>query len=179
MIDENLLNIELFSDGCAEPNPGKGAYATILRHEKYEKIFTQGYIHTTNNRMELMGVIRGLNEIKKKCNVTVTTDSQYVINGIEKGWAKNWRNKNWMKKPTKKVLNSDLWKQLLLLTEYHNITFKWIKGHSGHIENELCDSIANKTLNSNELITDEGYINEIETKILNDKNKYSNTLFDE
>ncbi|MFT3674262.1 MAG: ribonuclease HI [Chitinophagaceae bacterium] len=154
-----IPEIELFSDGGAEPNPGRGGFGVILSHKGRKKEFSQGYVLTTNNRMELMGVIHGLEQLKTKSRVNVFSDSQYVINGIEKGWAKKWQSKNWFRTPTEKASNYDLWERLLSLIGVHEkVTFHWVKGHAGHIENERCDELAMIALSGENLIGDIGYI---------------------
>ena len=137
-----LPNVELFSDGACRGNPGPGGYGVILRYNGREKEFSGGDGLTTNNKMELMGVITGLKALKKPCSVTVYTDSRYVCDGIEKGWAKSWRAKGWKRAGGEPALNSDLWQQLLELTELHTVRFVWIRGHAGHPENERCDALA-------------------------------------
>ncbi|MBP7540657.1 MAG: ribonuclease HI [Saprospiraceae bacterium] len=113
---------------------------------------------TTNNRMELMGVIHGLEKLKTRSIVNVFTDSQYVINGIEKGWALKWKSKNWFRNKTEKVVNADLWEKLLnLIAAHEKVSFSWIKGHAGHIENERCDHLALAALQSNNLLEEAGY----------------------
>ncbi|MBO3098311.1 ribonuclease HI [Gelidibacter pelagius] len=152
-----IPNIELFTDGGAEPNPGKGGFGVILSYKGRRKEFFKGYRLTTNNRMELMGVIFGLEQLKTKSNVQVFTDSKYVIDGITKGWAENWKKNGWKRKKNIPAINSDLWDKLLTVISEHNVEFNWVKGHSGHIENERCDTLANNGINSKELIEDIGY----------------------
>lgn len=152
-----IPDIDLFSDGGAEPNPGKGGFGVILSYKGKRKEFFKGYEMTTNNRMELMGVIYGLEQLKTKSNVQVYTDSKYVVSGITKGWAKRWKQNNWKREKDKKALNSDLWERLLDLTNEHNVNFNWVKGHSGHPENERCDYLATNALNSYNLLVDSGY----------------------
>lgn len=132
----------IFSDGACSGNPGPGGYGVILRCEGKEKELSGGEADTTNNRMELTGVIMGLSALKYPCKVTVQTDSKYVVDGIEKGWAKSWRKNGWIKSDKKPALNSDLWEELLGLLEIHEVSFVWIKGHAGHAENERCDRLA-------------------------------------
>lgn len=156
---KEIPEIVLYSDGGAEPNPGKGGFGVILSYKGVKREFSQGYELTTNNRMELMGVIHGLEKLKTKSIVDVFTDSKYVINGIEKGWAQTWKSRNWYRTKTEKAVNFDLWERLLLLISAHEkVTFKWVKGHAGHLENERCDELAFSALNSNELLIDEGYL---------------------
>lgn len=134
--------IEIFTDGSCSGNPGPGGWGAILRFNGYEKELSGGEANTTNNRMELTSVIKALSALKEPCDVVITTDSQYVVNSIEKGWVIKWKNNNWIKPDKKKALNSDLWETLLDLLQIHNVKFEWIRGHNGHPENERCDSLA-------------------------------------
>jgi len=152
-----IPDIELYSDGGAEPNPGRGGFGVILSYKGQRKEFFEGYEFTTNNRMELMGVIFGLEQLKTKSNVQVYTDSKYVIDGITKGWAERWRSNGWKRKKNIKAINSDLWERLLIAISEHNVEFNWVKGHSGHPENERCDALANNGINSKDPIEDIGY----------------------
>ena len=137
-----MKTIEMFTDGACSGNPGPGGWGTILRYNGREKELSGGEPETTNNRMELTAVIRGLEALKEPCRVTVTTDSRYVVDGIEQGWAKSWRARGWVKADRKPALNPELWGRLLDLLEGHEVTFRWIKGHAGHPENERCDRLA-------------------------------------
>lgn len=152
-----IPDIELYSDGGAEPNPGKGGFGVILAYNGKQKEFFEGYDLTTNNRMELMGVIFGLEQLKTKSKVQIYTDSKYVIDGITKGWAEKWKKKGWKRKKNIDAINSDLWDRLLDAISEHNVELNWVKGHSGHTENERCDTLANKGINSKELLEDVGY----------------------
>lgn len=134
--------VEIFSDGACSGNPGPGGYGAILRCDGREKELSGGEAHTTNNRMELTGVITALEALKFPCKVVVTTDSKYVVDGITKGWAVSWRRRGWKKGDGKPALNPDLWGRLLELLEIHEVEFRWIKGHAGHEENERCDRLA-------------------------------------
>ena len=146
--------IEIYTDGSAQPNPGKGGYGIILISGNYRKELSQGFIKTTNNRMELLAVIVALETLKiENSDVILTTDSKYVVDAINKEWLYNWEKNNF-----KNRVNSDLWKRLLPLLRKHNITFKWIKGHNNHIENENCDRLAVLAAQSDNLIEDIGYI---------------------
>lgn len=137
-----MKKVFLFSDGACSGNPGPGGYGVILRYKDTEKEFSGGEPETTNNRMELMGIITGLSALKEPCEVLVTTDSKYVVDSITKGWVYSWQKKGWVKSDKKPALNVDLWKQLLPLLEIHKVTFNWVKGHAGHPENERCDALA-------------------------------------
>ena len=134
--------VEIFTDGACSGNPGPGGYGVVLRYGTREKELSGGDSSTTNNRMELLGVITGLAALKEPCQVTLTTDSKYVVDSITKGWVYNWKKNNWIKSDKKTALNVDLWEQLLPLLEKHKVTFKWVKGHAGHPENERCDRLA-------------------------------------
>jgi ribonuclease HI len=155
---EDIPEIDLYSDGGAEPNPGKGGFGVIMSYKGTKKEFSQGFRLTTNNRMELMGVIYGLERLKTKSIVNVYSDSRYVIDGITKGWAKKWKSKNWYRTKTEKAINYDLWERLLILISIQQeVKFNWIRGHIGHSENERCDQLANTALNSGALIEDTVY----------------------
>lgn len=134
-----MKSVEIFTDGACSGNPGAGGYGAILRYKGVTKEISGGDSNTTNNRMELLAVIEALSLLKEPCEVTLTTDSQYVVNAIEKGWLKSWILSGWKKG---KVKNIDLWQKLLPLLEKHQVQFVWVKGHNGHSENERCDQLA-------------------------------------
>ena len=134
--------VEIFTDGACSGNPGPGGWGAILRCDGREKELSGGESHTTNNRMELSGVINALSALKYPCKVRLTTDSKYVVDGITKGWAQGWKKRGWKKSDGKPALNPDLWGQLLDLLAVHDVEFCWIKGHAGHKENERCDRLA-------------------------------------
>ena len=134
--------VEIFTDGACSGNPGPGGYGAILRVGEHVKEISGGEANTTNNRMELMGVISALSALKYPCDVVLTTDSKYVVDSVTKGWAKGWKAKGWIKSDKKPALNVDLWERLLDLLEIHNVKFVWVKGHAGHPENERCDELA-------------------------------------
>ncbi len=137
-----MKKVEMFTDGACSGNPGPGGYGTILRYKGIEKELSGGHPNTTNNRMELSAVIAGLSALKETCEVTITTDSKYIVDAVEKGWAKKWKSNNWIKSDRKKALNPDLWETLLSLLDKHKVKFIWVKGHAGHPENERCDKLA-------------------------------------
>ena len=134
--------IEIYTDGACSGNPGPGGWGAVLRFNGVEKELCGGAAETTNNRMELTAVIEALGALKEPCQVKLTTDSKYVVDAVEKGWAKSWQNNGWRKADKKPALNPDLWGQLLELLEKHQVTFKWVKGHNEHPENERCDRLA-------------------------------------
>lgn len=136
------MTVEIFTDGACSGNPGPGGYGAILRAGGHTKELSGGAAQTTNNRMELMGVIAALSALKYPCDVVLTTDSKYVVDSVTKGWAKGWRERGWVKSDKKPALNSDLWEQLLDLLDVHRVKFVWVKGHAGHPENERCDRLA-------------------------------------
>ncbi|MCL2487532.1 MAG: ribonuclease HI [Oscillospiraceae bacterium] len=137
-----LKQIQLFTDGACSGNPGPGGWGVILRYNGVEKELSGGEADTTNNRMELTAVIEGLAALKQPCAVTLCSDSKYVIDGLQKGWAVSWRAKGWVKSDKKPALNPDLWEKLLELTATHKMSYIWIRGHEGHPENERCDRLA-------------------------------------
>lgn len=137
-----LKKVELFADGACSGNPGPGGWGTILRFNGHEKELSGGEEMTTNNRMELIAVIEGLKALKEPCDVTVTSDSRYMCDGITKGWAEKWQKNGWIKADKKQAKNPELWEELLSLIKKHNVTIVWIKGHNGHPENERCDKLA-------------------------------------
>ena len=137
-----MKHIQIFTDGACSGNPGPGGWGAILRYKAHEKELSGGEAETTNNRMELMALIAALEQLKEPCEIDLCSDSQYVINGLEKGWAKGWRARGWKKADKSPALNSDLWARLLDLSEAHTIHYNWIKGHAGHPENERCDRLA-------------------------------------
>lgn len=157
MIDNSLKTVELFSDGACSGNPGKGGYGTVLKYGKNRKELSQGFRLTTNNRMEILGVLKGFEALKEPCNVIVTSDSKYVIDALLKGWAESWRQKGWIKSDKKRAQNVDLWERLLAEIAKHNVTYEWIKGHMGHPENERCDRLAVGAYSAQELEIDEVY----------------------
>ncbi|MDD7292206.1 MAG: ribonuclease HI [Clostridiaceae bacterium] len=137
-----MKEVIIYTDGACSGNPGPGGWGTILDYKGRQKELSGGERKTTNNRMELTAVIEGLKALKEKCIVTVITDSKYVSDGINLGWAKSWKANNWRKKDKKPALNPELWDELLSLIDSHVVTVKWIKGHAGHPENERCDKLA-------------------------------------
>ena len=132
----------IYSDGGCLGNPGPGGYGVVLIYGGHRRELSGGYRLTTNNRMELLGAIAGLEALKEPCTVTLYTDSQYVVNGISKGWAKRWRQNGWMRNKEEKALNADLWERLLALCDRHQATFVWVRGHAGNEENERCDTLS-------------------------------------
>jgi len=138
---DKLKEIYLYTDGASSGNPGPGGYAALLKYGNKEKKLSGGFKCTTNNRMELMAVIVGLEALKQKCRVKVFSDSSYVVNAVNKGWLLKWEKNNWKRK-SKLVPNSDLWSRFSSLLIRHEVEFHWMRGHNGHPENEICDKMA-------------------------------------
>lgn len=138
----DLKKVEIFTDGACSGNPGPGGYGVVLRYGVAEKELSGGAKETTNNRMELTAAIVGLEALKERCEVTLYSDSKYLIDAINCGWAEKWRQNGWMRTKKDKALNPDLWEKLLNLLEKHIVELVWVKGHAGHPENERCDKMA-------------------------------------
>ena len=137
-----MKSVEIYTDGACSGNPGPGGWGAILRYNGAEKTLSGGERQTTNNRMELTGVIMALAALKEPCVVELYSDSKYVIDGLEKGWAKGWRARGWVKSDKKPALNPDLWETLLELTAGHQMTYHWVKGHAENPYNNRCDQMA-------------------------------------
>ena len=137
--------VELFTDGACRGNPGPGGWGVVMRYKDSEKTLYGGERDTTNNRMELMAAIQGLEALNRDCAVTLVTDSKYVKNGITE-WMANWKRNGWRTAAKKPVKNVDLWQRLDKAIEGHDIAWEWVKGHSGHPENEMADALANKAI---------------------------------
>jgi ribonuclease HI len=150
--------IDLFTDGGCSPNPGAGGYGVVLACAGRRRELSGGFALTTNNRMEIFAAIAGLEALQKPgCLVTVYSDSRYLIDAIEKGWARKWRRNQWMRTPEEKAKNADLWERLLAVLDRHRVTFQWVKGHAGHPENERCDQLAGAALARKDLPEDPGF----------------------
>jgi ribonuclease HI len=137
-----MKKVNIYTDGACKGNPGRGGWGTILVYGAHEKELSGGEVMTTNNRMELMAVISGLEALREPCEVTLTSDSTYVINSITKKWLDGWAKKNWVKSGNTPVPNADLWKRLIEAMKPHTIEWVWVRGHNGHPYNERCDRLA-------------------------------------
>ena len=137
-----MKHVDIYTDGACRGNPGKGGWGAILVYSGKERELSGGEPSTTNNRMELTAAIEALSALKEKCEVTLYSDSKYMIDAIEKKWVYSWREKGWKKADKSPALNPDLWEKLLSLIEKHDVTFVWVKGHNGHAYNERCDTLA-------------------------------------
>jgi len=154
--------VKIYTDGACSGNPGNGGYGTILIAEDdsgkvHKKEITQGFRITTNNRMELLAAIVGLEALKKPCDVELTSDSKYLVDAFNQKWVDGWVKKGWKGANKQPVKNQDLWKRLLEAKKPHNVKFIWVKGHNGHEFNERCDEMAVQSSNSENLLEDEGF----------------------
>ena len=154
-----MKKVEIYTDGACTGNPGKGGFGAILVYNGNEKRISKGFRLTTNNRMELLGAIEALRLLKEKCEVTLTSDSKYLTDAINKGWLNSWQKNGWKKADKKPVLNIDLWQELLRLMNEHDVRFEWVKGHAGNHYNEICDLMAVEAYNTNAVNIDENYEN--------------------
>ena len=152
-----LPKVLMYTDGSSIGNPGPGGYGVVLLQGTHRKELSGGYRRTTNNRMELMAVIAGLEALKTPSEVSVITDSKYVSDAVNLGWARRWRANQWKKNKREKALNPDLWEKLLALCDRHQVSFTWVKGHAGHKENERCDRLAVRAANQPDLPPDVPY----------------------
>lgn len=154
------MKVTIYTDGAARGNPnGPGGYGTVLEYvdskgELHTKELSQGYKKTTNNRMELMAVIAGLEALNRPCEVDLYSDSKYVVDAFNQKWIDGWIKKGWKRGKNEPVKNIDLWKRLLAAKEPHQVRFIWVKGHDGHAQNERCDFLATSAADGNELIED-------------------------
>lgn len=150
--------IIMYTDGACIGNPGPGGYGIVVVTGGRRREYWAGYRHTTNNRMELLAAIVGLETIGEEgAQVTLYSDSRYVCDAMEKGWARRWRENGWKRNQREKALNPDLWERLLQLSERHRVTFRWVRGHAGDVENERCDSLSNRAARLEATEIDRGY----------------------
>ncbi len=152
-----MKKVTIYTDGACRGNPGPGGYGVVLLHGGHRKELSGGFARTTNNRMELLACIRGLEALKYPCLVDLYSDSRYVVDGIEKGWAARWQRNNWMRTKTEPAVNADLWQRLLELLAEHRVRLHWVRGHSGNEENEVCDRLATTAARQKNLPRDPGY----------------------
>ena len=163
-----MMKVEIYSDGSSKGNPGPGGYGTVLiyrdpKGKVHRREYSEGYRNTTNNRMELLGAIRGLEMLIRPCEVSLYSDSQYLVHAFEKHWIDGWIKKGWKTSTGQPVKNVDLWQRLLEAAKIHRVDYHWVKGHAGHPENELCDRMAVKAAEGSDLKEDLGYENSYKT----------------
>ena len=152
--------VTIYTDGGCLGNPGPGGYGVVLIYGTKRKELSGGFRRTTNNRMELMAAIRGLEALKHPCRVTLYSDSEYVVNAMKQGWARRWRDNGWRRNKKDKAVNPDLWERLLQLCETHQVSFQWVRGHAGTPENERCDELAQAAARGEHLAVDQHYEDE-------------------
>ncbi|MBV5340717.1 MAG: ribonuclease HI [Deltaproteobacteria bacterium] len=152
-----MEKVTMYTDGSCLGNPGPGGYGTILDFEGHCEELSGGYRHTTNNRMEMMACIMGLEALDHQCNLTIVSDSKYLVDSVSLGWAKKWRDNGWRLSSGRRAENVDLWERLLDLLARHQVEFEWVKAHNGHLMNELCDQLATAAAHGSCLFEDEGY----------------------
>ena len=153
-----MANVEIYTDGGCRGNPGVGGYGVVMSYGEHKKEVYDGYMKTTNNRMELLAVIIGLELLTRPCDVVLFSDSRYVVDSVTKGWVLGWQKKGWIKSDKKPAVNIDLWLRLLPLLKKHKVEFKWVKGHAGIAGNERCDELANLAMDRQDLQTDQYYL---------------------
>ena len=160
-------SVEIYTDGGCEPNPGPGGYGVVLVHPQTNKRkqASGGFRLTTNNRMEIFAAIAGLEMLKQPCQVTLYSDSRYLVDAMTQGWVESWKRKQWWHSKTERVPNRDPWERLGGLCEKHQVEFRWVRGHAGHAENELCDQLAMAALRQPNLPADAGHENKPEQDV--------------
>lgn len=156
-VRDSLPEVTIYTDGGCIVNPGRGGYGVVLVCGERRKELSAGFRRTTNNRMEIMAAIAGLEALRRPCRVTIYSDSQYLVNAIELGWASRWRARGWKRSANEKALNPDLWERLLRACEPHQVRFRWLRGHAGNKENERCDELARAAADGPDLAIDEVY----------------------
>lgn len=152
-----MKNVEIYTDGACSGNPGKGGYGVVLLFEGRRKELSEAFRSTTNNRMEVLAVIKGLEALKEPCNVKLYSDSKYVVDAIEKEWVIKWQKNGWYRNKKEKAVNVDLWEKLLKLLEMHTVTFLWVKGHADNKENQRCDTLAREAIAKGNFAVDNNY----------------------
>ncbi len=152
-----LPEVVIYTDGGCIDNPGPGGYGVVLLYKNHRKELSGGFRRTTNNRMEILAAIKGLEALKERCRVTIYSDSQYLVNAVEQGWARRWREHHWWRNRKEKAINPDLWEKLLELCEWHEVKFEWLRGHAGTPENERADVLARESALGKDLAVDEMY----------------------
>jgi ribonuclease HI len=161
-----LKQVTIYTDGGCEPNPGPGGYGVVLLFGEARKELSGGYRLTTNNRMEIIAAIRGLEALKEPCRVRLYSDSEYLVKAMTLGWVRRWKANGWKRNRKEHALNVDLWERMLELTATHDVEFVWVKGHAGDPYNERCDQLSYAALKKKNLPVDEGYENRLEDTVM-------------
>lgn len=156
-MQDQKKNVSIYTDGGCLGNPGPGGYGVVLRYGGHEKRLSGGFRRTTNNRMEIMAAIVGLEALKNPCSVTLYSDSKYLVDAMSLGWAERWKANGWRRNKTDKAVNPDLWERLLAACGRHTVQFVWIKGHAGHRWNEICDALSKREASGSNLPIDDEY----------------------
>lgn len=152
-----IKTVDIYTDGACSGNPGSGGYGVVMLYNGARKELSAAYRLTTNNRMEVLAAIKALEALKEKCIVNLYSDSKYVVDAINKGWARKWKANGWKKADKSRAQNVDLWERLLALLDMHEVKFIWVKGHADNIENERCDLLARTAIESGILMEDKNY----------------------
>lgn len=152
-----MRTVDIYTDGACSGNPGQGGYGIVMLYGDHRKELSQGFKLTTNNRMEALAVIKALESLKEPCKVNLYSDSKYVVDAVEKGWAKKWKANGWKRNSKEMASNIDLWERMLKILEIHDVKFIWVKGHADNVENERCDVLARNAILSGNLLNDEEY----------------------
>lgn len=155
-------DVIIYTDGACDRNPGPGGYGAVIMSGGARKEISEGYRLTTNNRMELMAAIKALEALNEPCDATLYSDSKYLVEAMEKGWAEKWRDSGWTRKGAKRVPNADLWKRLLGLLDVREVEFEWVRGHAGDTHNERADFLSYRAIQADHLLEDEGYLRQLE-----------------
>jgi ribonuclease HI len=150
----NLRKVTIYTDGGCIGNPGPGGYGTVLLCDGHRKELSEGFRLTTNNRMEMMAAIIGLESLKERCAVTLYSDSKYLVDAVMQGWAERWKKNGWYRNKKEKALNPDLWERLLSACAQHKVEFIWVKGHAGNVENERCDYLSKQAAYGKDFLVD-------------------------
>ncbi|NNE94022.1 MAG: ribonuclease HI [Verrucomicrobiales bacterium] len=155
-----MKEVTIYTDGSSRGNPGPGGFGTVLLFNGREKRLNGGFEKTTNNRMEILAALEGLRALKEPCEVTVFSDSKYLVNAFTKGWLENWKRMGWKRKKDQPLKNADLWQEMDEAIRDHRINWQWVKGHAGHRFNEICDQLATEAADGKNRAVDEGYLAE-------------------
>lgn len=152
-----MKKVEIYTDGSSRGNPGPGGYGTVIQYGPHRKELSAGFRKTTNNRMEILAAVAGLEALTQSCAVTIHSDSKYLVNAMSKGWLRAWKSRGWVKKDKQPVKNVDLWERLVRASNGHEVEWRWVKGHAGHKENERCDALATAAAGGRGLAEDAGF----------------------